>query len=55
MFTQLKLDEFVPKVHPLRAIRSCSMTRPSVWTMFARMHEADAKGGRPSIAPEKLV
>jgi hypothetical protein len=22
MFTELKLDEFVPKVHPLRAIRS---------------------------------
>jgi hypothetical protein len=23
--------------------------------VFARMHESDAKGGRPSIAPEKLI
>ncbi|CAJ7187569.1 transposase IS4 family protein [Burkholderia pseudomallei] len=56
MFTMTKLDDFVPASHPLRPIR--------VWLNdalkrmdadFSRMYESDAKGGRPSIAPEKLI
>ena len=56
MFTVLKLDDFVPRDHPLRPIRSRlndALTRMD--DVFARMYEADAKGSRPSIAPEKLV
>jgi transposase len=56
LFTMRRLDDFVPKAHPLRAIRTMAnqalakMDRP-----FAGMYEADIKGGRPSIAPEKLL
>jgi transposase len=56
MFTVLKLDDFVAKEHPLRPIRTWlndSLKRMD--DVFARMYEADARGGRPSIAPEKLV
>ncbi|WP_031404099.1 IS5 family transposase [Thiomonas sp. FB-Cd] len=42
LFSTLKLDEFVPQTHPLRPIRK--------W-----MNEAGVKGGRPSMAPEKLM
>ena len=56
MFTVLKLDDFVPKDHPLRPIRTwLNDALKRMDDVFARMYEADAKGGRPSIAPEKLV
>jgi transposase len=56
MFTVLKPDDFVPKDHPLRPIRSwLNDAFKRMDDVFARMYEADAKGGRPSIAPEKLV
>ena len=56
LFTTVKLEDFVPANHPLRPIR--------VWVndalgkmdaKFSAMYEADIKGGRPSIAPEKLM
>jgi hypothetical protein len=25
------------------------------WTVFSCIYESDAKGGRPSIAPQKLI
>ena len=56
MFTMTKLDDFVPSNHPLRPIRlwlNDALKRMD--GVFARMYESDAKGGRPSIAPEKLV
>jgi transposase len=56
MFTMSKLDDFVPASHPLRPIRlwlNDALKRMD--PMFARMYESDAKGGRPSIAPEKLI
>lgn len=56
MFTVLKLDDFVPKDHPLRPIRTwLNDVLKRMDDVFARMYEADVKGGRPSIAPEKLV
>jgi hypothetical protein len=56
MFTVLKLDDFVPKDHPLRPIRSwLNDALKRMDDVFARMYEADAKGGRPSIAPEKVA
>jgi len=56
MFTVLKLDDFVPKDHPLRPIRAwLNDALKRMDDVFTRMYEADARGGRPSIAPKKLV
>lgn len=51
-----RLDDFVPTGHPLRAI--CEMVNKALMAMnglFADMYEADIKGVRPSVAPEKLL
>lgn len=56
LFTVRKLDDFVPATHPLRPIRdrvNQALVRLDV--LFARMYAEDARGGRPSIAPEKLL
>ncbi len=56
LFTMRRLEDFVPANHPLRPIRA--MVNEALLKMddlFARMYEADIKGGRPSIAPEKLL
>ncbi|AJY27102.1 transposase DDE domain protein (plasmid) [Burkholderia thailandensis 34] len=56
MFTIAKLDDFVPANHPLRPIRLwLNDALKCMDGVFARMYESDAKGGRPSIAPEKLI
>jgi hypothetical protein len=55
-FTLHRLEDFVPPDHPLRAIRQ--MVNEALGKMdalFAGMYEAHSKGGRPSIAPEKLL
>ena len=51
-----RLEDFVPTGHLLRPIRQ--MVNEALMKMddlFAGMYEADAKGGRPSIAPDKLL
>jgi transposase len=51
-----RLDDFVPANHPLRRIRV--MVNEALVKMdglFSAMYEADVKGGRPSVAPEKLL
>lgn len=56
LFTMRHLEDFVPLDHPLRPIRA--MVNEALVKMnglFAGMYEADIKGGRPSIAPEKLL
>lgn len=56
LFTTVKLEDFVPANHPLRPIRT--WVNDAVAKMdvkFSAMYEADIKGGRPSIAPEKLM
>ncbi|WP_018441921.1 IS5 family transposase [Trinickia symbiotica] len=56
LFSMRKLDEFVPKSHPLRSIRvMANEALAKMDRLFAEMYEADSKGGRPSIAPEKLL
>ncbi|WP_459204811.1 IS5 family transposase [Ralstonia pseudosolanacearum] len=56
LFTMRRLDDFVPKAHPLRAIRAmANQALVKMDRLFAGMYEADIKGGRPSIAPEKLL
>ncbi|KDB08590.1 hypothetical protein LIG30_2389 [Burkholderia sp. lig30] len=56
MFAMARLDDFVPANHPLRPIRIwLNDVLKRMDPVFARMDESDAKGGRPSIAPEKLI
>jgi transposase len=56
LFTAVTLEKFVAPNHPLRPIREWvndALARMN--TKFLAMYEADVKGGRPSIAPEKLM
>lgn len=56
LFTMRKLEDFVPGDHPLRPIRQMVNTAlVKMDALFSSMYEADIKGGRPSIAPEKLL
>lgn len=56
LFTMRHLDDFVPLDHPLRVIRvMVNKALANMDELFARMYAADIKGGRPSIAPEKLL
>jgi transposase len=56
LFTTVKLEEFVPAQHPLRPIRAwVNDALAKMEAKFSAMYEADIKGGRPSIAPEKLM
>ncbi|EON19510.1 transposase ISRme1 [Cupriavidus sp. GA3-3] len=56
LFTMRRLDDFVPKSHPLRPIRTMvNQVLAKMDRLFEGMYEADIKGGRPSIAPEKLL
>ena len=56
LFTMKRLEDFVPSDHPLRPIRQMvNEALVKLDGLLARMYEADIKGGRPSIAPEKLL
>jgi transposase len=56
LFTTVKLEDFVPANHPLRPIRMwVNEALAKMDAKFSAMYEADVKGGRPSIAPEKLM
>ena len=56
LFSVRKLEDFVPADHPLRPIRvMVNAALLKMDALFAGMYEADIKGGRPSIAPEKLL
>lgn len=56
LFSTIRLEDFVPADHPLRPIRAwVNESLAAMDQAFAAMYEADVKGGRPSIAPEKLM
>ena len=56
LFSTVRLEDFVPAKHPLRPIRQwVNDALGKMDTKFSAMYEADVKGGRPSIAPEKLM
>lgn len=56
LFTMRHLDDFVPANHPLRPIRvMVNAALVKMDALLSGMYEADIKGGRPSIAPEKLL
>ena len=50
------LDDFVPANHPLRPIKQMvNAALVKMDALLGGMYAADIKGGRPSIAPEKLI
>ena len=56
LFTMRHLDDFVPADQPLRVIRvMVNEALANMDELFAQMYGADIKGGRPSIAPGKLL
>jgi transposase len=56
MFTVKRLEEFIPADHPLRPLREMvNEALRRLDGLFERMYEPSHKGGRPSIAPEKLA
>jgi transposase len=56
LFTVKRLEDFVPADHPLRPVRlMVNEALVRLDSLFAGMYASSAKGGRPSIAPEKLM
>ena len=56
LFTMRRLDDFVPESHPLRPVRRMvNLALKNLEPLLTSMYAADIKGGRPSIAPEKLL
>ncbi|MEN9832566.1 MAG: hypothetical protein RLZZ487_2171 [Pseudomonadota bacterium] len=56
LFTMRRLDDFVPQSHPLRPVRAMvNQALKNLEPLLSSMYAADFKGGRPSIAPEKLL
>ena len=56
LFSTIRLEEIVPANHPLRPIRQWfNDALRQLDTKFSSMYEPGVKGGRPSIAPEKLM
>jgi transposase len=56
LFTMRRLDDFVPDNHPLRPVRTMvNLALKNIEPLLSGMYAADIKGGRPSIAPEKLL
>ncbi len=53
MFSYISAEQRVPKEHPLRAIRI--MVDAALEALRPQFDEMYAKGGRPSIPPEKLL
>ena len=53
MFSYLSSEQRVPADHPLRPIRK--MVDTVLKRLSARFEAMYAEGGRPSIAPEKLL
>ncbi len=53
MFLYASLEELVPANHPLRPIRA--MVDEALWKLDATFDELYGEGGRPSIAPERLL
>ncbi|MEW6445471.1 MAG: transposase [Pseudomonadota bacterium] len=56
LFTMRTLEDFVPSAHPLRPIREMvNVALKRLDELFDCMYAAPELGGRPSIAPEKLL
>jgi transposase len=53
MFLYATLEDLAPPHHPLRPIRA--MVDRALEALDARLDEIYGEGGRPSIAPERLL
>jgi len=53
LFSYVDLEARVPKGHPLRAMRD--LVNPALMALDARFAALYKEGGRPSIAPERLL
>jgi transposase len=52
----MRRQDFVPDNHPLRAVRKMvNLALRNIEPLLSGMYAADIKGGRPSVAPEKLL
>ena len=56
LFTMPRLDDFVPDNHPLRPVRKMvNAALKNIEPLLSGMYAAEIRGGRPSIAPQKLL
>ena len=56
LFTMSKLEDFIPQSHPLRPIRKMvNEALAHLEGFLTSMYAAQSQGGRPAIAPEKLL
>nr|WP_295781342.1 IS5 family transposase [Rhodoferax sp.] len=56
LFTMRHLDDFVPANHPLGPVRGMvNQALKNIEPLLSGMYATDIKGGRPSVAPEKLL
>ena len=56
LFTMSKLEDFIPQSHPLRPIRNMvNEALTNLEGFLTGMYAAQSQGGRPAIAPEKLL
>ena len=56
LFIMRQLEDYVPADHPLRPIRTMvNEALARLDPLFQKMYAVDVRGGRPSIAPEKLL
>ena len=56
LFSTVRLEEFAHPTHPLRPIRAWIHHALAVMlTKSSAMYKADVVGGRPSMAPQKLM
>jgi transposase len=56
LFCMRRLDDFVPAKHPLRPVREMvNQALRNIEPLLSGMYAADVQGGRPAIAPEKLL
>lgn len=56
LFIMRQLEDYVPADHPLRPIRAMvNDALARLDPLFQQMYADDVRGGRPSIAPEKLL
>ena len=53
LFSYMRLENRIPENHPLRSVRE--MVDRALLQMNRRFEELYAEGGRPSIAPERLL
>jgi transposase len=56
LFTMTKLEDFIPRSHPLRPIRKMvNVALIHLAGFLTGIYAAQSRGGRPATTPEKLL